>query len=385
MEPGSYLLIALLALAACGKKAEVDSKSSSRPTLERDLRKLSDGDHLRHAVEGNDPRSVEALLRKGVDPNLLMSSGQSLLTYAIEQNHASVVEVLLVGGADANRADKFSRRPLFEAISAPNALLARLLVIHGAELNLPDGRGRTPLMRAIQMREEDLALWLLERGARVADRDLQGKTAIDHAQDLALPYLASTLKIRLQLELGITSNDLLIELITLGDIRGMRHLLQQSKSAISLRASPSLLHYALAIGDRTRALEALTLLLSYDLDPNGEEGEALPPLATAVKRGDGDLIRGLLNAGADLERKDEAGRTPLIYAVKHAHVEVVRELLALKALKKYQHDSGAGPLTHDACSYARITRQSAVDKAQQERVEKIMQHLGCGLRWLFFW
>ncbi|CAN7223208.1 ankyrin repeat domain-containing protein [Knoellia sp. LjRoot47] len=54
-------------------------------------------------------------------------------------------------------------------------------------------------------------------------------------------------------------------------------------------------------------------------------------LLAAAERGDDDAVSAALDAGADLEVRDEQGRTPLLLAATFDHVEVARTLVAAGA------------------------------------------------------
>jgi hypothetical protein len=65
--------------------------------------------------------------------------------------------------------------------------------------------------------------------------------------------------------------------------------------------------------------------------------------------------------------------------------EVVEYLVTLKAKKDYTVKTGNTSVKFEACSFARKAREQAADSVQLDVTEKMMQHLGCGIRWLFFW
>lgn len=51
------------------------------------------------------------------------------------------------------------------------------------------------------------------------------------------------------------------------------------------------------------------------------------PLHCAATRGCTDCVRALLSAGADIDARDRAGGSALIFAAAHGHVGTVRELV----------------------------------------------------------
>lgn len=380
----TLILSTLLLVSACGKKAQESAKKVS-PSNAPQLERLSESDNLRHAVEGNDPRSVEALLRRGINPELLFSNGSSLLTYAITHNYASIVEALLLGGANHGRRDKNGLLPIFAALDIKNPILVRLLVVNGAAINIRDPYERTPLMLAIKAREEALALWLIERGAEVDARDSRGRNAVQYAQDNGFPTLANSIRVRIELIKGVTNTDLLSELLQMGDIDGVRFLLREKSDILLMPMMPSALHLAIEIADIEKAAMATHLLLSYNIDPKGSEIDNHPPISQAALLGRIPLMKILIEAGADKNQLDNESLSPMIHAIMEYQEEVVEYLVMLKAKKDYTSKIGETSVKFEACSYARKAREEAADSEQLEITEKIMQHLGCGIRWLFFW
>jgi ankyrin repeat protein len=380
----TLFLSTLLLVAACGKKAEETAKKATESNIPQ-LENLTESDNLRHAVEGNDPRSVKTLLRRGINPELLFADGSSLLTYAITHNYASIVEVLLLSGADHGRRDKNGLMPIFAALDMKNPILVRLLVVNGAAINIRDPYERTPLMLAIKAGEEALAKWLIERGAEVDARDSRGRDAVQYAQDNGFPGLANSIRVRIELIIGVTNTDLLRELLEMGDIDGVRFLLGEKSDILQMPMMPSALHLAIEIADVEKAALATNLLLSYNIDPKGSEIDTHPPISHAALLGRIPLMKILIEAGADKNQLDKESLSPLIHAIMEYQEEVVEYLVTLKAKKDYTVKTGNTSVKFEACSFARKAREQAADSVQLDVTEKMMQHLGCGIRWLFFW
>ncbi len=68
------------------------------------------------------------------------------------------------------------------------------------------------------------------------------------------------------------------------------------------------------------------------------------PLHQAARSGDQDMVRLLLEFGADLTARDPGGATPLHHAAYFGHPQVAQELLA----------SGADPEAKDGAGYRPI-------------------------------
>ena len=73
--------------------------------------------------------------------------------------------------------------------------------------------------------------------------------------------------------------------------------------------------------------DAVSFLLSRDVDVNAQGLNGCTPLHEACRGGHVDIARLLLNAGAVVDGRDHLGLAPLHYACVKGHVETVRVLL----------------------------------------------------------
>lgn len=287
------------------------------------------------AVEGDAPELVKLLLDHGADANTRTRAGDTPLTTAIMRGRPDVMGMLLDHGAkgDAPGADgvtplvaavrfdsaKMAQRllkhganadlaaadgaaPVIAATSAGNAPIIALLAAKGANLNIEDAQGRTPLLLAVQQGRADIARVLLQAGADARIRDTDGRTPLLLAAALA-PQ-------RTPAETG--------ELITLLLGHGADINAQDSSGASAL------LMLVTAQERNARALAA---------PASAVQGSAAP------FRNGADLIRLLIDKGANLDVADSMGRTVLSWYAQR-DCAMVRELL----------DKGAGRRMADPAS-----------------------------------
>jgi hypothetical protein len=104
----------------------------------------------------------------------------------------------------------------------------------------------------------------------------------------------------------------------------------------------------------------------HDLFADAETADALrrmtlePPLITAVKAGDYDLVHSLCAGGDDVSIQDDEGMTPLHWAVKQNDVDMVRLLMLHDADPKEEDNDFESPIglsirmRHDSCYNAMI-------------------------------
>lgn len=86
-------------------------------------------------------------------------------------------------------------------------------------------------------------------------------------------------------------------------------------------------------------------------DPNSSDSSGMTPLTAAASNPEADMTRLLLESGAQVDRRDADGRTPLSYAAeRNSNVEVIRLLLDAGADPLAAGPSGRTPLAYAAAS-----------------------------------
>ena len=170
--------------------------------------KMSHGENaVMAAARSGDAASIRLLLAAGADPNASEAlHGETALIWAAAENHGEAIRALVAGGANPDQQAKpldlapmdwvqigmvstilpvGGWSPLMYAAreNAPDA--ARALAEVGANLDLRDQDGTTALGFAIMNRHFDLAAQLLEAGADPDVADRTGMTALYGAVDMA--------------------------------------------------------------------------------------------------------------------------------------------------------------------------------------------------------
>ena len=109
---------------------------------------------------------VGALLKHGAEVNAATAElGATALMWAVAAPHRPIVEVLLEAGADVEVSTAKGMTPLLTAAQHGDIETARLLIAAGADVNQPGADGTYPLPFAIVDGHDDFALFLLEEGA----------------------------------------------------------------------------------------------------------------------------------------------------------------------------------------------------------------------------
>ena len=303
------------------------------------------------AVNAGDVESVGSLLRQRSELVHMDTAGNNEhrgLHYAVLRRDAAMVRLLMQSGADARKGiwphrdattahalakerdyldivavieDEEQRRR--EQTSCPNATVSpaqdrineairagdndtaiRMLEADTNLIRACDRSGGTPLHAAAQSANELMVEWLLSRGAGVHKKDLRGLTPLDRAALGARPY-----------------NDCAKR------FPAIARLLLDRGAEVALPA-------AIARGDTARIRELVSAdpgLLRQEI--RWTEGG---PLTLAVKHGQLDVVRLLLDLGMDvdertmlqeLEEPTLSWGSPLWHAAAEGHLEIAKLLL----------------------------------------------------------
>uniref|UniRef100_A0A8D2DVQ4 Ankyrin repeat and LEM domain containing 1 n=1 Tax=Sciurus vulgaris TaxID=55149 RepID=A0A8D2DVQ4_SCIVU len=127
---------------------------------------------LRAAVQEEEPGAVEELLRRGADPNLVLSDGAAAMHLAAGARHPRGLRclgALLRGGGDPNARSAEALTPLHVAAAWGCRRGLELLLSQGADPALRDQDGLRPLDLAVQQGHPDCARLLRELGSRTTD------------------------------------------------------------------------------------------------------------------------------------------------------------------------------------------------------------------------
>ena len=134
---------------------------------------------LHRAVHRNDLKGADALIRSGADVNAVNRYGVPALSLAAMNGNAAVLELLLKAGANPNATQSEGETALMTAARTGVPAAVKTLLAYGADVNAKEAwRGQTALMWAAAEGHADAIQVLLEAGAQINARSNAGWTAL---------------------------------------------------------------------------------------------------------------------------------------------------------------------------------------------------------------
>lgn len=255
-------------------------KGSRKSTEAPIMPKGKMGQDLFLAIDHRNTAEVQALLKKGADPNSRNGLEFTPLYIASASYQMDVMGDLLKAGADVDAESNYGT-PLMFAAATGNIYGANILLAKGANVNATRNDGMTILMMASYSGNPAFVGELLKRNADVNTKDDNGANALMYA--------------------ARTGNDKAGELLLNAgvDVDGF-----DNDQMTPLMAAAKAGHTSFA-----------KMLMDHKADPNKKDKVGQTSLMLAAKYNDNaELVKTLVAGGADANAKDSKGRTAVMLA-----------------------------------------------------------------------
>ncbi len=307
---------------------------------------------LHDCVLADDTAGTLNLLRLGADVNARGPDGFTPLITAAGLGHYHLAEVLLTAGADVHALEpRMGAAALHKAAQAGSPDMIDLLLDHGAFVDQQTpGLGNTPLIDAVLHKHEAAVDRLLQRGARTGIANHWHQTAFDIAQADGLGAIARRIEKHDRMNGERVAALTLVAAAKVGSRDDVERLLAAGAlpdEQVPMVGSLDDNYTPLGIAAREGHEEIVRLLLEAGADPRRLIGlMGGMALHDATYFGHAAIVRLLTRrvpvAGLDVQGAYN-GLTALHDAVWHGHLDVVRTLVDAGARLDRRTHTGATP------------------------------------------
>jgi len=308
------------------------------------------------AIKRRDIKAADALLSKHANVNAALPDGATALSWAVFLDLEGTAKKLIEAGADVNTKGDYGETPLTLALANGNAALAARLLKAGADPKATRWNGETALMIAAGAGSVEEVKLLIDAGLDVnAAESQKGQNALMWAAAEGHPDVVDLL-----IQRGANVNA-----ATKGGFTALAFATMKNDSAsvrllIKAGADPN---NPLPDKEKTKMLllaaaydstQAAMALLDGGANPNVADRRGRTPLHIAAQAGSLELVRKLVSKSANLNARTAkintpdtgffralAGeQTPLLLAAKYNQVEVMRVLIDAGADTKLKAQDG---------------------------------------------
>jgi len=301
-------------------KDAIEAARQAELAMYRD-RAAADSKRLIQAADEENATEVFTLLKNPfIDMNHYDTLHETALTKVARKGNTEICRLLLDRNTDPNHHNADGDTPLILASMNGHACTARLLIAQSADTNRQNMNGESALTLSVRFGHTQCARLLLGQGANPNHITKAGETPLTLAAAGELTEVT-----RLLLSQGANMNYQKTD-------DGSTPLIQVAITGKTDHASlildmPEVNEYLLDADDKTAEREA-GLAGNREIVKMIQARHNFNPLLCAAVRGNYDGAKKLLDEGADVNRREQHGWTPLHGAVRFAHLDLVKLFLA---------------------------------------------------------
>ena len=325
---------------------------------------------LIQAVQSGHMPLIKQLISGSTKINVIDTWGRTATHYAVSNNNLPALKFLLDSGADVNLADNNSNTPLdmwhvhenkamlellhaagakpldlWQAAANNDRASAERLLAVGADAKAENDAGKVPFDIAVEAEHYALAAVLAKAAGGINGRDKKGwrplhwaifadawdlvREFIREGADISAGYSQNAFDLAKEME----SETKLIEIFI--DAKGVDAIVRDGRTVLI---------YAAWNG----STEVVKLLIDNGADLNHKSNHGDTALMYAARDGHTDVVKFLIDNGVDLNHKNNGGVTALIYAARKEHTEVVKLLIDNGADLNHKNNFGGTALIYAA-------------------------------------
>ena len=258
------------------------------------------GPTLLDAAEAGDRATALKLLAQKTNPNLTGPDGTTAIMYAAHNGDLELVQALIKAGANVKLRNQFGTSAITEAAIIGATPILDALLKAGADPNYKNPEGETPLMAAARSGKVDAAKRLVDAGADVNAKEAWGGQS-------AIMWAAAQSQADMVKYLASKGADLNARSVTR---QWERKTISEPRPKDMNKGGFTPLLYAAREG----CVACVQNLLAAKADPDIQDPDGMTPLTMALFNQHFSVAAVLIKGGADLDRWDLFGRSPVYMA-----------------------------------------------------------------------
>jgi ankyrin repeat protein len=255
---------------------------------------------LIEAAEQGDRAAALRLLAKGANPNAPGPDGTTAIMWAAANDDLELVRALINAGADVKLTNQFGTSALTESAIIGAARVIDVLLTAGADPDTRNPEGETPLMAVARSGHVDAARRLVAAGADVNAKERFGGQS-------ALMWAAAQ-----------SQAEMVKFLASHGADANARGVVRQWERKVITEPRPKDMNKGgftpLLYAAREGCVECARHLIAAGADPDLEDPDRVTPLNMALLNLHFEFAASMIKAGADVDKWDLFGRSPLYLA-----------------------------------------------------------------------
>src|SRR5688572_8463508 len=269
---------------------------------------------IANAAMNGDTETVRALLKKGLDVNEAQGDGTTALHWAAIKGDAELAQMLIFAGANHRATTRLGAyTPLYLAARGGHAAVVAALLAAGADANAATSNGTTPLMIASAAGDTKTITALVENGSDVNAKDTaKGETPLMFAAGF---NRAEAVKLLLARGADHKATTKVVDLFALTAPEEEAMLRGAGGNSTRPQAGPA----RVDIAGATRGYRYNELISSQG---------GLSALHFAARQGFTDVVKALVDGGADLNQPNAGDQTsPLLISIINGHFDLAMYML----------------------------------------------------------
>ena len=308
------------------------------------------------AVQKDDPVYIKILKEAGADINVRNDYGITPLMVACSKGtNIDVIDYLVENGAKINQRDKYGSDAFMYSMANSNINVIKHLIDLGADIHTKSGNGENILMAAIDNGADlERIKYLLSLGIDINEESKNGEQAISKAAYNNPNLDVIDYLVKNGANINFKANyDSGINLISYAANNENEEIIDYFiKKGIDINTASRVGETPLLTASRNPNINVFKRLLEAGADINVKDNENIDALGYAAAfNPNPQFIKFLLDNGFDLHKKNIIGRDAVFAATRNENIDVIKYLVSRGANIKEIDNFGCTTLAHALIYY----------------------------------